>query len=86
MGTVTKAQIPAVDDLGRPLISDALKKQIDDAFKGVDGRGAILVIANEKGARAHFAAKYGKHWKVAAGGGWDWTGKAEGAIAIQRVW
>jgi hypothetical protein len=77
-----------VDHLGRPLISDSLKAQIEQAFTPIpeDKRAALLVLVDEQGARMHFAAKIGDHWKVAAGGGWDWTGKPQGAVAIQAVW
>lgn len=79
------------DPLGRPLIAEGMKRQIEQAFAVVpDGkRGALLVIADveTKTARAHLAAKIHDHWKVAAGVGVPWDGKKpEGWIGVMGAW
>lgn len=75
------------DDLGRPTVAPSIKDAIDASFKGVQGRGALLVIADEHGTRAQLAAKYGEHWRVAGGAGFDWAEKKPaGFIGIERVW
>jgi hypothetical protein len=66
-----------------------MKALIDDAFSLVpEGkRGALLVIADEQGARAHLAAKLNDRWKVAAGLGVPWQGeKPSGWVAVQASW
>lgn len=72
----------------RTPIRDAVKQSINDAFRAVpDGRrGALLVIADEYGARAMVAAKFGDHWKVAAGGAKPWHGPVTGTAAIEGSW
>ncbi len=78
---------PALDPLGRTSIAEGMKRQIDEAFAGLQGRGALIVIADEHGARAHLAAKLGDHWKVAAGVGVDWIGtKPVGWVGIIGSW
>jgi len=74
------------DRLGRPTTSAEIRQAIDDSFKGVQGRGALLVIADDWGARATLAAKFGEHWKVAGGAGAPWGGPVTGTVAIQAVW
>lgn len=77
------------DALGRPLLAEGMKRQIDAAFATVPSgkRGAVLILANEHGATAHLAAKIGDHWKVAAGGGVPWKGeKPSGWIGIAGAW
>ena len=79
--------MPAVDDLGRPSIAPSIKAQIDQAFDGLEGRGAVLIIADETGTRAHLAAKLNDHWKVAAGAGWTWADKKpSGFVTIAATW
>jgi hypothetical protein len=66
-----------------------MKAQIDAAFGIVpEGkRGALLIIADEQGARAHVAAKINDRWKVAAGLGVPWQGaKPSGWVAVQGAW
>jgi hypothetical protein len=76
-----------MDDLDRPVVSPSIKDAIDHAFDGVQGRGALVVIADEQGTRAHLAANLNGHWKVAAGAGFDWaTRKPNGYVAVQAVW
>ena len=69
-------------------ISDAVKLSITDAFKAVpEGkRGALLVIADEQGARVMVAARLGEHWKVAAGTSKPWDGPVSGLVAIEGSW
>ncbi len=75
------------DELGRPTVAPSIKDAIDKAFTGVQGRGALLVIADEHGTRGQLAAKYGDHWRVAGGAGIDWADKKpSGYVAVQRVW
>jgi DNA integrity scanning protein DisA with diadenylate cyclase activity len=77
------------DTLGRQPIADSLKQKIEDAFKVVpEGkRGALLIIADEQGARAHVAAKLGGSWKVAAGAGVPWSGgEPSGWVGISGSW
>jgi hypothetical protein len=75
------------DELGRPAITPDLKAAIDHAFDGVQGRGALLVIADEHGTRAQLAGKLNGHWKVAGGGGMTWSEKKPyGFIGIEATW
>lgn len=81
--------MPSSDPLGRTPIAEGMKRQIEDAFKVIpDGkRGALLVVADEQGARALVAAKLGDHWKVAAGGGVPWSGgKPSGWVGVMGAW
>lgn len=79
--------MPETDALGRPVVAPSIKDAIDKAFTGVDGRGALLVIADEKGTRAQLAAKFDHGWRVAGGAGVQWAEKKPiGYIAIERVW
>lgn len=78
-----------LDPLGRTPLADGMKRQIETAFAVVpDGkRGALLVVADDSGARAHLAAKLGSHWKVAAGVGVPWTGKKPtGWVGVMGAW
>jgi hypothetical protein len=68
------------------VVQDEVRQKIRDAFMGVDGRGALLVIADTNGVRAHVAAKLGEHWKVAGGGGVEWGGKISGEVMLMGVW
>lgn len=82
---------PASDALGRPILAAGMKRQIEQAFTVVpEGkRGALLIIADETGARAHLAARIGDsgQWKVAAGAGRPWKGeKPAGWIGIVGAW
>jgi hypothetical protein len=77
------------DPLGRTPLAEGMKAQIDAAFSVLpDGkRGALLVMADELGARAHLAAKLGTRWKVAAGAGVPWGGtKPSGWVGIMGAW
>lgn len=69
-------------------ISDAVKASVKDAFKSIpEGkRGALLVIADESGARATVAARVGEHWKVAAGAAKPWDGPVSGTVAVIGSW
>lgn len=76
-----------LDELDRPVLASDLRQAIDNAFEGVDGRGAMIIVADETGTRAHLAAKLGDHWKVAAGGGIVWADpKPVGFVGVQWVW
>ena len=78
-----------LDLLGRPAIGDEAKQRIADAVRGVDGRGALILMGDtqSKTVRAHLAAKYDHGWKVAAGAGWQWTERQPFAeITIIKTW
>jgi len=72
----------------RQPISDAVRASINDAFRAVpDGkRGALLVIADENGARAMVAAKLGSRWKVAFEAAKSWNGPITGTVALEGSW
>ncbi len=76
------------DSMGRVSIADAMKRDIDAAFGAIpDGkRGAIVVVADDSGARAHVAAKVNGNWKVAAGVGRTWNGTISGSVAVVGAW
>lgn len=83
----------AVDHLQRPIVAEGMKRQIDDALKVVPKhkRAAVLLIHDfdTRQTRAHFAARLDADGdlKVAAGGGWDWTGKKPtGWVGIGGSW
>lgn len=85
----------AFDDLGRPVVADAIRRQIAQAFLAIPQgkRGALLVLSDtETGdARGFLAADLGKHWKadwkVAAGGGIALNGKRpSGYVGVEAIW
>ena len=78
--------MPAYDALGRPPITPAVRTDLRDAFEGLTGRGALIVIADEQGARATLAAKLGEHWQVAAGAGVAWGGPVTAQVMIVGRW
>jgi hypothetical protein len=86
-------EIP-VDHLGRPVIDDATKQLVREAFSIVppDKNGALLVIAEhgadgEVHARAHLAFKIDDHWKVAGGLGWRLGEKRPaGWVGVEATW
>jgi len=61
-----------LDAYGRTPISDGMKAQIALELAAIPKgkRGAVVFVGTEDGAQAHFAARIGDRWKVAAGGGW----------------
>jgi hypothetical protein len=88
---VPEIDAPVIDQFGRTPIADGMKKQIADAFKAVPEtkRGAVVVIhdIDTNTTRAHLAAKIGDSWKVAAGGGFAWTGqKPDGWFGVMKDW
>jgi hypothetical protein len=81
--------VHVADALGRPVVSEPIKAHIQAAFQAVPPgkRGALLIIADERGTRAHLAAKLGDHWKVAGGSGWTWgSTRPSGWVAIEGTW
>lgn len=76
------------DELLRTPIADSVKRLIADSLEAVPAgkRGALLVIADEQGARAMLAARLGEHWKVCAGGGVPWHGPITGQVAVMGSW
>ncbi len=74
------------DDLSRTPINDAIRDQIRVAFDGIPDhkRGAVLVLADERGVRGHLAARFGDGWKVAAGAGFLYGEKRPaGYVAVE---
>lgn len=81
--------VAILDPLGRTPIAAGMKAQIEAEFAALpqNKRGAILVIANERGATAHLAAKFGDHWKVAAGAGFAWhERRPSGWASVEFAW
>lgn len=78
----------STDHHDRPLVPSETKDRINVAFSALpaDKRGALLILVDEKGARAHFAARLGDHWKVAAGAGKPWDGPVHAEVAIEASW
>ena len=80
---------PTVIDL-RPAIDDATKASIATLFTALpsDKRAAVLVIADLNGnARGMVAANLGKHWRVAAGAGFNIGEKRPaGYVAVEGSW
>jgi len=87
------ATTPAIDipddliDL-RPSISDQVKLQIAQSLAAVPAgkKGALLVLADEHGARAMLAARLNDSWKVAMSAGSAWTGHVTGTVAVEGSW
>jgi hypothetical protein len=78
-----------LDHMGRPVLSDLDKRRLDALWTTIpDGkRGAVVVIADEQGARGHVAAKIDGTWKVGAGGGWRFGEKRpHGYIGVEGSW
>jgi hypothetical protein len=78
-----------VDDFGRPVQIPAVRAQIAEALAAIpEGkRGALLILADASATRMHLAAKLGPHWKVAAGGGWNYReSKSSGYVGIEGSW
>jgi hypothetical protein len=79
-----------LDTLGRPAISEWMKAKIDRELASLppDKRGAVVVIGDGLGARAHVAARMadGK-MRVAASAGFDWKERrARGEISVEVAW
>jgi hypothetical protein len=78
-----------VDEIGRPVITDAQKQQVTDVLKLVDpdAKAALLIFADMQEARANLAWKARNGWVVAAGAGFAWGGtKPSGFVSIGKVW
>jgi hypothetical protein len=78
---------PDAIDYRQP-VNPRLKAMIEQAFAEVPAgkRGALLVIADDLGTRAHLAAKIGDSWKVATTAGVSWQGEASVMVGLQGVW
>jgi hypothetical protein len=78
--------MPTVDS--RQPITPDLHQAIQDAFKTVpdDKRGALVILADTHGTRAHLAAKINNTWKVAVEAGKPWHGPVSGAVMLEGVW
>lgn len=49
-------------------------------------RAALVLIADEGGARVHAAARLGDTWKVAFGAGKAWRGPVSGRVGLVGSW
>ncbi len=76
------------DELNRPPVTNSIKARIAESFAHVPRgkRGALLVIADESGARFHLAARVGGTWKVAAGAGKPWDARPSGYVGVEAAW
>lgn len=84
-----RGSVPDLDRFGRPVIQDEARERIRQAFQGVDGRGALILVGDTqtKTMRGHVAAKLGDSWKVAAGGGFDWgTHEPFAEFVLVKTW
>jgi Mg-chelatase subunit ChlD len=80
-----------LDPLGRTPLAAGMKAQIEATLREIpDGkRAALLVVADETGARAVVAAKIGPKgdWKIAAGLGTAWREpRPSGWVSVQGSW
>lgn len=66
----------------------AVHDSLESAFKAIpDGkRGALLVVADQDGARALLAARIGHNWQLAGGVDKAWAGPVQGQVVIQGAW
>lgn len=67
-----------------------LSVALRDAFAVLppDKRGALIVIADEQGARVTVAARIGsgQRWKLAASASQPWDGPVSGVVSVQGSW
>lgn len=72
----------------RPPISVQAKAALAAAFRELPAgkRGALVVVADEQGARAHVAARLGDRWQVAFSGGTTYHGAVTGQVAVVGAW
>lgn len=84
-----------LDELGRVPIAEGMKRRIDEALRiiptlpdGRPARGALLVLGDETGVRAHLAARVGERWKVAGALGvpWEHPRRPSGWVGIEGYW
>ena len=78
-----------LDAFGRPTITDAERQRIRDAFAGVNGRAALILLGDSrtKTMKGHVVGNLPSGWKVAAGGGFDVDDKEPFVdFAIVKVW
>lgn len=72
----------------RQPLAEGMRKQIAAHLATIpEGKkGALLVIADEHGARAHVAARINDNWKVAFEAGKPWRGPVTGAVMVEGSW
>jgi hypothetical protein len=74
-------------DLRQPItggLKDAIQVHLDKI--PADKRGALIVVADINGARAHLAAKINDHWSVALEAGKPWDGPVSGQVMSYVEW
>lgn len=87
-GALAPDAVP-LDRFGRPEITDDARERIRKAFEGVTGKGALILIGDTetRTVRGHVAANLDGGWKVAAGGGFDFSEKEPFAeFVVMKVW
>lgn len=70
----------SIDAQAKKLVAESLSEIPDGK------RGALLVIADEHGARAHVAARINGDWKVSMAAGREWDGEVTGQVAVVGSW
>lgn len=74
----------------RQPIAQSMKRMIDRELASIpDGkRGALIVIADMHGARAHLAAKLDAEgdWKLAFSAGKPWHGPVDASVMVMGSW
>jgi hypothetical protein len=88
-GEAVDSTMSELDPLGRTPLAAGMKAQIDAALSEIpEGkRGAVVILFDEHGARAHLAARIKGTWKVAAGAGVPLKdGKPSGWVAVAGSW
>lgn len=72
----------------RTPLSDGMRAQLNAHLATIpEGkRGALIVMADENGARAHLAARLNDNWKVAFEAGKPWNGPVTGQVMLEGTW
>lgn len=85
--------LPTPDSLSkqtdfRKSIDAQTKRAVSEALAEIPPgqTGALIVIADQNGARAQMAWKINDRWKVANEVGSTWHGKVEGRVAVVGSW
>jgi hypothetical protein len=79
----------ALPDLPPGPVTSAFRASLERALADVipkDKRGAVLAVADDKGARIAFATRVGNHWELGASAGRSWDGDVSGAVVVQGTW
>lgn len=67
-----------------PSLKDAIAAHLAQIPDGK--RGALVVVADEQGTRAHLAARINGNWNVAFEAGKPWHGPVTGQVMVQGTW